>query len=93
MSPAAELGKGVAGHEKGDGRYVLSRHPDVIMFSGFPITSERPKFKGDVELFSTLEFRRSYELMRYTMEFKPNESSPPKGYEIYFYRRVGGEGR
>ncbi len=26
------LGKGFAGHEKGDGKYVLSRKPDYVMF-------------------------------------------------------------
>ena len=27
----ADLGKGRAGHEKGDGKYVLSRSPDYIL--------------------------------------------------------------
>ena len=42
----ADLGKGRAGHEKGDGKYVLSRSPDYILMGNvavlpYPVDKER----------------------------------------------------
>ena len=33
----ADLGKGRAGHEKGDGKYVLSRSPDYILMGNVAV--------------------------------------------------------
>jgi len=38
--PVGEMGLGLPGHEKGDGLYVLSRHPDVILFMQSRFTDE-----------------------------------------------------
>ena len=35
----ADLGQGVAGHEKGDGAYVLERHPDLILFGNVMVST------------------------------------------------------
>jgi len=36
------LGRGLAGHEKADARYVLSRRPDVILLGGVTVVPDRP---------------------------------------------------
>jgi hypothetical protein len=54
-----EMGRGPAGHEKFDGRYVASRHPDWVQF-GTSIGSEAPAFPGDLELYRTMEFQENY---------------------------------
>ncbi len=53
------VGRGTPGHEKGDGRYVLSRKPDYIQF-GSASGSVRPVFRGDREIFQAAEFKRDY---------------------------------
>lgn len=61
--PIADMGKGSAGHEKGDGVYVLSRRPDYIHM-GSSLGSVRPDhdFIGDEEIFAQPLFHRLYEL-------------------------------
>ena len=61
--PIAGLGKGSAGHEKGDGVYVLSRRPDYIHM-GSSLGSIRPDhdFLSDEEIFAQPLFHRLYEL-------------------------------
>jgi len=41
------LGHGPPGHEKHDGRYVLSRRPDVVLV-GLPVLQDQPVGPGDV---------------------------------------------
>jgi hypothetical protein len=38
----ADLGEGQSGHEKGDGRYVLGRRPDLILLGNVFLTDQRP---------------------------------------------------
>jgi arabinofuranosyltransferase len=68
---AEHLGSGRAGHEKGDGKYVLSRAPDYILMGNvavlpFPLdeTSMARKLilKSERELWADAEFHRQYEL-------------------------------
>ena len=54
------IGKGPAGHEKGDGAYVLSRKPDYIQF-GSSLGDSVPRFLSDQELWQLPEFHRQYE--------------------------------
>ncbi len=54
------MGQGQAGHEKGDGKYVLSRKPDYIQF-GSASGSQRPHFRSDREIYASPEFRKNYE--------------------------------
>jgi len=65
-------GKGRAGHEKGDGRYVLSRSPDYILMGNvavlpFPITPDRMArklvLKSEHDIWNEPSFHRDYELV------------------------------
>jgi hypothetical protein len=49
----------VPGHRRGDGRYVLSRNPDVVMLGGAQGELE-PRFIGDYELVMMDSFRAAY---------------------------------
>lgn len=52
------------GHEKGDGAYVLSRRPDIVILGG-PEGSATPwNFPGDREIAASPEFQRDYALRR-----------------------------
>jgi 4-amino-4-deoxy-L-arabinose transferase-like glycosyltransferase len=71
------MGQGMAGHEKGDGAYVLSREPDLIQFG--PSWGEaRPVFVGDGELARSPEFERRYVLATYAL---------PSGRKVRFHRK------
>ncbi len=61
------MGKGRAGHEKGDGDYVLSKEPDYVLFASSR-GSRRPKFVGDRELYRNDEFHEAYALRVYELE-------------------------
>ena len=57
-----DMGNGPLAHELGDGRYVLSRHPDLIELperGGSP----EPTYRGDFEIVKAQEFRRNYRLV------------------------------
>ena len=60
------LGTGHAGHEKGDGAYVLSRRPDIIQF-GSATGKKDPSFLGDEEVFKSPQFRKDYVFRRYAL--------------------------
>ncbi len=55
----ADMGAGLAGHEKGDGAYVLARNPAVIQFHS-SVGRLKPSFRSDRELFELPEFHRKY---------------------------------
>ncbi len=61
------MGRGVAGHEKHDGAYVISRHPDYIHF-GTSLGSPRPAFPSDFEVAAQPDFARLYELESYELQ-------------------------
>lgn len=58
------MGKGRAGHEKGDGEYVLSRAPDVVMLSSAK-GGRRPRFRSDRLLFGLDDFHEQYTYKHY----------------------------
>ena len=60
------LGTGPAGHEKGDGAYVLSQKPDLIQF-GSSLGDSRPRFLSDQELWKIPEFHREYRMRVHTL--------------------------
>jgi hypothetical protein len=60
------VGRGTPGHEKGDGKYVLSRKPDIIQFGSASGRAE-PSFLGDKEVHASPEFRRDYVLRTYRL--------------------------
>jgi len=71
------MGKGSPGHEKGDGKYVFSRKPDLIHF-GSASGNSKPVFLSDRELFALPEFKKEYVLRTYTL---------PNGSTVTFYVR------
>jgi hypothetical protein len=74
-------GLGRAGHEKGDGRYVLSRQPDYILLGNVavlsrPITDEATMatklvLKSEHELWALPEFHRDYQLVCVRLDDEP----------------------
>ena len=64
LHPPPTFGKGKLAHELGDGRYVLSRKPDIVVF-GTPLGGAKPAFRGDVELEREPDFRRLYRLITF----------------------------
>jgi hypothetical protein len=54
--PPPDLGSGRLGHELGDGRYVLGRNPDIIVFG----TGEPPHHRSGEELQRMPEFHRRF---------------------------------
>jgi hypothetical protein len=65
------------GHEKGDGEYVLSRRPAIVILGGAEGSAEPWPFPGDQQLAAAPAFHTSYRLQRV----------PLAGFEfIYFVR-------
>ncbi len=52
-------------HQAGDGAYVLSRKPDVILFGGALARHPSPKVISDSEIWSSKEFHENYELQKW----------------------------
>ena len=81
----------IPGHQVGDGRYVLSREPDYIIFHGikpiYRVDSTLPYFIGDRELASLPEFRAEYEAV--TIELN-NDVEEYGGQEASLFRRKSG---
>ena len=82
------MGKGAAGHEKGDGAYVWSRQPDYVMFPGFPISDVKPSTRGDLELFAIPEFQKTYHSVRFPFEFQGPMDDVPRQYLLFLWERV-----
>jgi arabinofuranosyltransferase len=76
--PIASMGRGQAGHEKGDGAYVLSRAPDLVMFGAAP-GKRTPAYRSDRELFASPAFREGWVLEGALL---------PSGRRAVWYRRV-----
>ncbi len=60
-------GGGQAGHENGDGAYVLAKKPFYIIFGNF-LGQKAPLYKGDKEIFGSAEFKNDYMLKVYKLE-------------------------
>lgn len=71
------MGRGQAGHEKGDGAYVLSRKPDIIHFAS-SLGGRKPRFIGDREIASDPAFKRDYVYREFRL---------PSGRKLGFYER------
>jgi hypothetical protein len=56
------------GHERGDGAYVLSRRPDVIILGGAEGSATPWPFAGDQQIAAAPEFARDYVLERRVLE-------------------------
>ncbi|MEZ4220538.1 MAG: hypothetical protein R3B13_06370 [Polyangiaceae bacterium] len=77
--PPAKL-VGPMGHQLGDGKYVWSRRPDLVVFH-LPKGRATPMWQGDWELYRQPGFTRSYRLMHY-------ETVVPERVEGKVYVRV-----
>jgi len=64
MHPPPGAGTGHLAHEFGDGKYVYSRKPDLVLFCS-PWGSDRGCFRGDRELLALPEFRRDYRMVTF----------------------------
>jgi len=63
--PPPDLGRGRIGHELGDGRYVLSRNPDLVIFCGPKGRENRGCSRSGRELRQMAEFVDRYRLIRF----------------------------
>lgn len=72
-----DFGRGASGHEKGDGKYVLSKRPDYIQF-GTTYGWAEPEYIGDRQIFDDPEFGRLYELRKVEL---------PSGHELIYFER------
>lgn len=86
--PIPTAGRGRAGHEKGDGAYVLSRKPDYILIGNVavgrtPLSEEQMKRdlcqRSENELWALHEFHREYELRSVRL----NEEGPFQYFSFY----------
>jgi signal transduction histidine kinase len=80
-TPMATMGHGKAGHEKGNGFYVLSRQPDYVFFGG-PRGAGEPMFTGDKELFELRGFQHRYVYERANLT---------KDKALHYFRRLSDE--
>jgi len=62
--PPPDFGTGFIGHELGDGRYVLSRKPDLIAF-WTPIGGERPRYRSGQEMVQQPTFPLLYQAITF----------------------------
>jgi len=78
----SDMGHGFIGHELGDGDYVLSRKPDIIVFCelGNVIGFVVPCFRGERKIVVSDEFRKLYRLVRYFAD----------GFEMQGWTRIEG---
>jgi arabinofuranosyltransferase len=60
----ADFGRGPLGHELGDGFYVLSRRPDLIIF-GLPTGAERALYRSGVQMQADPQFFSQYALVTF----------------------------
>lgn len=63
-NPPRDLGKGKLAHEFGDGKYVLSRDPDLVLFC-LPHGSDRACFRSAAEMLSDPTFSQGYRLLHF----------------------------
>jgi len=86
--PTKNPGRGRAGHEKGDGAYVLSRKPEFILLGNVAVGRE-PMNAGDIErdlcerseheIWATPAFHEAYELQSVRL----HESGPFQYFTFY----------
>jgi hypothetical protein len=62
LHPPADFGSGWIGHELGDGDYVLSREPDLVMFCT-PAGGAEPCFRSGSQLSHNPDFHNRYRLV------------------------------
>jgi hypothetical protein len=81
----ADFGTGYLGHELGDGAYVLSRKPDLVLFN-VPAGGMKPKFRSGVEMMNDPQGEFASTFRAVTLECGP----PPRVTSIIWMRTEGG---
>ncbi len=76
--PPADLGKGLIGHELGNGAYVLRMKPDIMLFDLGE--TETPTFVTGRELSDNPEFARDYSQIVMTARRIQGSREPPTAY-------------
>jgi hypothetical protein len=82
-----EMGTGRAGHEKGDGRYILDQRPENILFGNVAIASRLPdlsEIRWPIQGLSEREMSRD---PRLTSEYVPASLPLDDGRFLLFLRR------
>lgn len=62
--PPESLGRGKLAHELGDGAYVLSRQPDLVIFNT-PVGAAKPNWRSGRQMKRSRDFRRDYRLVTF----------------------------
>nr|HPG57960.1 hypothetical protein [Candidatus Wallbacteria bacterium] len=86
MSPADNFGAGPAGHEKGDGKYILSKKPDIIIMGNFE-GSRTPVYKSDREVYLDNGFKANYILKVHKITVRDQSGASVEKFFYYFERR------
>jgi hypothetical protein len=81
--PPEGFGRGWAGHELGDGRYVLERRPDLVVFVG-PLGGLHPYFRSGKEMRRDPSFLPSFQ----PVAFETGGPQPLRS--VIWVRREGG---
>ena len=91
-----KMGGGRAGHEKGDGKYVLSRSPDYILLGNvavlpFPLDENSMKGKlirrSEKEIWAQPEFHKNYQLQCVRLA----DSGPFQYFTFYQKKSLGSQ--
>jgi len=86
MSRADNFGAGPAGHEKGDGKYILSKKPDIIIMGNFE-GSRTPVYKSDREVYLDNGFKANYILKVHKITVRDQSGASVEKFFYYFERR------
>jgi hypothetical protein len=78
--PPADMGKGLIGHELGNGAYLLSRKPDLVVFH-LPDGGPNPEFRSGREMVANPAFYSDYVLIPF------EASGPPRFLSGIWVRR------
>lgn len=83
----------VPGHSKGDGAFILSQRPDVIILGPAEGTTvDRPLFLSDVELAELPEFLECYRMKTHEIAYSPEiqrlNPQMPNPIQFTWYQRV-----
>lgn len=85
-SPVDNFGAGPAGHEKGDGEYILNKKPDIIVMGNFE-GSRIPVYKSDREIFLNAGFKTSYSLKVHKISVRDQNGKSVEKFFYYFERK------
>jgi hypothetical protein len=53
-------------HQAGDGAYVLSQKPNIIIFTGLTLSAEPGDFISDQEIWASQDFKANYKLTEWS---------------------------